>query len=83
MCVVKLGVCPLRALIAAVVASHAATRQCEQIIKTYKILFFRFVALSHRSTHHSLYERTLEKATLAILVHELNVPANILMNRIH
>ena len=47
MCVVKLETCPIRAIIAALVASRAATRQCEQIIKTYKILFFPLVVLSH------------------------------------
>ena len=36
MCVVKLETCSMRAIIAAIVALRAATRQCEQIIKTYK-----------------------------------------------
>ena len=46
MCVVMLETCPMRAIMAAIVASRAATRQCEQIIKTYKVLFFPLVALS-------------------------------------
>ena len=36
MCVVKLETCSMRAIIAAIVGLRAATRQCEQIIKTYK-----------------------------------------------
>ena len=57
MCVVKLETGPMRAIIAAIVASRAGARQCEQIIKTYKVLFFP--ALSRRWTHRSLCERTL------------------------
>ena len=52
--------CSMRAIIAAIVASRAATRQCEQIIKTYKVLFFSLVALSRRLTHRSLCERTFK-----------------------
>ena len=48
----------MRAIIAAIVDSRAATRQCEQIIKTYKVLFFPLVALSRRSTDRSVCERT-------------------------
>ena len=50
--------CSVRAIIAAIVASW----QCEQIIKTYKVLLFyvsRIVA--RRSTHRSLCERTLKE----------------------
>ena len=54
MCVVKLETCLMRAIIAAIVASRAATRQCEYIIK---VLIFLLVALQHCSTHHSLCER--------------------------
>ena len=36
MCVVKLETCSMRAIIAAIVALRAETRQYEQIIKTYK-----------------------------------------------
>ena len=57
MCVVKLETCPMRAIIAAIVASRAAMRQCEYIIKIYSVLNFPLVALLHRSTHRSLCER--------------------------
>ena len=39
MCVIKLETCSMRAIIAAIVALRAATRRCEQIIKTYKCPF--------------------------------------------
>ena len=58
MCVVKLEACPMRAVIAAIVASRVATWQCERIIKIYSVLIFPLVALLHRLTHRSLCERT-------------------------
>ena len=62
MCVVKLETCPMRATIAAIVASRAATRQCEQIIKTYKVLFLplvaaRRIALCVKEPHIIMYGR--------------------------
>ena len=58
-CVVKLGKCPMRAIIVAMDLARVVTRQCERIIEIYSVLFFPSVALLHRSTHHSLCERTL------------------------
>ena len=68
MCVGKLKTCPMQAIIAAVDALRAATRQCEQIIQTYKVLFFPLVALSRRSTHRSLCERTFTSVDSVISV---------------
>ena len=68
MCVVNLETCPMRAIIAEIVASLAATRQCEYIIQRYKVPIFPFVALQHRSTHHSLCERTLGQLSRIELV---------------
>ena len=60
MCVVKLETCPMRAIIAAIVASRAAMRQCEYIIKIYSVLIFPLVALLHRSLARSLCEGTFK-----------------------
>ena len=62
MCQVKLETCPVRAIIAAIVASRAATRQCEQIIK--KKFVSRIVApldasLSVRKDHNRL-DKTMQ-----------------------
>ena len=59
MCVFKLETRPMRAIIAAIVASRAATRQCKYIIEIYRVLIFPLVALLHRSTHRSLCKRSL------------------------
>ena len=67
MCVGKLEACPMRAIITVIAASRVATWQCEQILKTYKVLFFSLVALSDASlsvlrSFHTESERASDAA---------------------
>ena len=54
MCVVKLEICAMRAIIVAMDLARVVTRQCEYIIKIYSVLIFPLVALLHRSIAPSL-----------------------------
>ena len=68
MCVVKLEICPMRAVTTTRVTSRAATRQCEQIIKTNKVLFLsvsRIVVTFRKrllKSSHTESERTSDTA---------------------
>ena len=57
--VVKLETYPMRAITDAMDLARVVTRQCEYIIKIYRVLIFPLVALLHRSLTRSLCERTL------------------------